>query len=238
MFALGLLSRSAGFVIKYSWPLLAAAVVYIPLQFALEEASYFFYEINKTSGNIFLLALPLLLLINALLDLFYQALIYSLAWSKLHEAPLTFKSFRDWLALSFFTFYAYILIYYLVFISGWAMLMLPMLAFMIAFPFLDIVILFEHKPLGESMRRNFALLFAMPVPAVALSLVRFVLAGWIPLVVNLSGSLKPYLDLYGNLLVLLILPVDVSFLVLYSYLTRKKTPKSFTGVPFEDIDKK
>jgi hypothetical protein len=238
MAALGLLSRSAMFVIEYSWPLLAVALVYIPLQFALEEASDFFFEFDKTSGNIALIALPLLLLINALIDLFYQALIYSLAWSKLHETPLTFRSFRDWLAPSFFTFYAYILIYYLVFFAGWAMLMLPLLAFMIAFPFLDIVILFEQKPLGESMRKNFALLLAMPVPVVALSLVRFVLAGWIPLAIYLSGSLKPYLDLYGYLLVLLVLPVDVSFLVMYSYLKHKKMPGSFVGAGFGEIERR
>lgn len=236
MFVLRILPRSARFVVVNSWPLLAVVLAFLPVQFGLDRSyTYLYGQVEQTSWLVGLL-IPGCLLLQILVDVFAQALVLALAWSKIMGTPLSFKSFRDWLALSFRVFFAFTALYYLAYILGFALFMLPLLAFVLAFPYLDIVILFEHAPLRKSVRRNFELLLAMPTPAVILSIIRFFFAGWIPLALILSRMPETYSDLYGFIWAIFSLPVDVTFLVLYAYLAKEKIPRFFYDVAFEDED--
>ncbi|HUT55519.1 MAG TPA: hypothetical protein VM658_19165 [bacterium] len=229
-----LLGRSAGFTIKNAWPLLAALAIFAPVDYALNHFHHFLFENLKVfSGELFF-APPLSVLLINLVYALYQALLYALIWSRLHATPLTYKAFRDWLALSFWNFYLYFLIYYLIMVVGAGLLMIPVLIFYLVFPYLDLAILFDQKPLGAAIRKNLALIALMPVPVITLSLIRFVLAGFIPLILFAAGNSDAYQDAYTFLLPLLSLPVDVSVVVLYSYLTRHKIPRFYGGLDFDD----
>jgi hypothetical protein len=234
MWALRLWGRSIEFCVKHAWPLLVALIVFAPADFAVNQYhDYLFKNLNYFSGPLFFVPPLSVLLINLVYALF-QALIYALIWSRLTALPLTYKSFRDWLALSFWNYYLYFLIYYLIMMVGGALLMIPVLLFFLLFPYLDLVILYEQKPLGAAIRENLSLIAPMPVPIIVLSVFRFMLYGFAPLILFVAGNNNTLRDTYTLALPFLSLPVDVSVVVLYFYLTRHKVPRYYMGLDFDE----
>jgi hypothetical protein len=228
-----LLGRSVEFTLKNAWPLIAALVLFAPADYALNYYHHYLFDnLRGFSGALFFV-LPLSALLINLAYALFQALLYALIWSRLHGLPVSYQSFRAWIKLSFWNFYLYFLIYYLIMMVGGALL-IPTLLFFLLFPYLDLVILYEQKPLGAAIRKNLALIPAMPAPIIILSMIRFALYGLAPLILFLAGQSRAFQDAYIILVPFLSLPVDVSVVLLYSYLTRNKIPRYYAGLDFDD----
>lgn len=232
-----LLYTGARFAAIHSWPVLAVAALFIPLQFGIDQSNRSVQDYFNTGDDMaryFLLLSPYLLL-NALFDTLYRGALLALVWSRLRKSPLGYRAWREWLKLSFWNYFLYTLLFYCFVILGWTLAMLPLLLFFLAFPYLDVVILFEQKRLGAGVRRNLALFTAMPGPAIGLSLVRFALYGFVPLLLYAAESSESMSSIYGYALIILEVPVSVAFLALYHVLTQGRPPTGLEGAgPFDE----
>jgi hypothetical protein len=222
-----LLLASARFVFLNSWPVLAVTAFYLPLQLGFDSGMQELLAWLKPRESVG----PVLglmagqIVFQAVLDCLYMSVFTAVAWARLQQTEISYRAWRDWFRPAAGRLYLYFLVYDLLLIFGVMLLELPALAFLLALPFLAIVILLEKpQPLKAAIRRNLALLGLVTGTAVGLSLLRSLFQAWAPLMAILFTESDKYGYLVSYAGIVADAPVEVSFLVLYSVLTMKRVP--------------
>lgn len=228
MSTLVLLARASVFTLRHTWPVVAFAFLFVPVQFVVDN----FMEalVPLLGQQIYLIALAgvPLFLFSSLLTTLYMAGLYLVIWSRLMETEFSYSVYRQALRPVFGRLFLFALILNVVSMSG---VLLPFLVFI---PYVDIVLLFEKQGFKQAFRRNFALLGLLPVPAIACGIILVALIGWIPHYMMYAELGKGIRYIYSYSMIILTVPLDVCFLVLFSTLSGGKVPQDFPDLTPED----
>jgi len=230
-----LLRLCVRFTMANSWPLLALAALFVPVIFGLDYSSRELFSLFNLEDNPWLY-FPLIapyVPVFALVSTFYYSLLMYLGWAILHKNPVSYRSFHDWLRLSFWNYFLFSLIYYMVVMGGLVFAILPVFIYMIILPYLEIVILFEQKNLRESFSRSIELLLAMPGPAVIVGVIRFAVIISLPYTLMVLDLDSRITGITQYVTVILEVPFYIAYLVLFSILIKEHLPETFKSAEDE-----
>jgi len=227
---LRLLGESVRFLALNSWPVVAAAALVIPLEFALDQGLEHFADLGGQERGIAIAYGVLLLLVRTLIYTFYIGFLYYLIRARLFARRVRTIEFRDWLRPAFSTLFIYVLIITFFAMTGLILLLMPLLIFL---PYMEIVILFEKKRLKPALSRNLGLFFLRPWPPALLGVLLIALVGWVPFGLHQAGIGEQYRELYRYSSGLITLPLDAAFMVLYFMLAEKRVPPGFSELDDE-----
>jgi len=228
MLTLRLLGSAVIFALRNSWPIVAFGAIFVPIQFVLDN---FGETIITLIGKNALIAGPVLLVyivFYSLLSTLYTAALYLIIRARLINQRFDYALYRDTLRPVFGRFFVFNIILNIVSMSG---VFLPFLIFV---PYVAIVVLFEKLELRQAFRRNFHLLGLQPLPALACGLLLVFLVGWAPSFMITSEVSEGFRYIYSYAMIIITLPVDVCFLVLFYTLTSGRVPPDFPDLSPED----
>ncbi len=223
-----LIVRSTVFTLRHSWPVVAFAALFVPVEFLLDNFMKDLMPLMEKDNYVLAGAGVLILIFFSLLNTLYMAGLYLIIRSRLDNSKFDYSTYRQTLRPVLGRLFLFYLVLNMISIDP---VLMPLLIFI---PYVDIVLLFERQEFKKAFRRNFSLLGPQPVPAIVCGIILIALSGWIPTYMYSWDTDKVIRDLYGYSTIIITVPLDVCFLVLYSALSGGNVPADFPDLAPEE----